>query len=158
MFSVQGELRSTKYSVDLTDLAERHGRNGQPQIESRDAQTLQRDRINAQCQACRGHLIRLSAGVAPCSCLSMATVEVEVPSERGEVFGKPQPWLLDVLSPKPLLVAPRSTPRPRRGKREPRRQRAATVTVEARPGPDAPIGRLFQPATWWGGAAQRRAR
>jgi hypothetical protein len=42
--------------------------------------------------------------------------------------------------------APRSTPRPRRGKREPRRQRAATVTVEARPGPDAPIGRLFQPA------------
>jgi hypothetical protein len=72
--------------------------------------------------------------------------------ERGEVFVKPQPWLLD---PNRSSSAPRSTPRPRRGKREPRRQRAATVTVEARPGPDAPIGRLFQPATWGGGAAQR---
>jgi hypothetical protein len=104
-------------------------------------------RINAQCRACRGHLIRLFAGVARCPWLSMAIAQVEVPSERGEAFVKPQPWLLD---PNRSSSAPRSTPRPRRGKREPRRQRAATVTVEARPGPDAPIGRLFQPATWGG--------
>jgi hypothetical protein len=42
----------------------------------------------------------------------MATAEVEVPSERGEVFVKPQPWLLD--GPSVTQTVPRPPHDPRR--------------------------------------------